>query len=137
MAGADPHTLQVDITRDKPIDDNAFQVELATIKDNSFNIHEDGDRLIFREEENPQAKLMASARNDRLFPDGSDHVQLGKEIRYVLAGAEDVSRSFRVIVLPQAWLTAPWTGIEESEHPDRWDDRLPILVLPEEPDRLD
>jgi hypothetical protein len=136
MAGAEPRTLQIDITRDTPIDDNAFQVELAAIKDNSFNIHEEGNRLIFREEENPQAKLMAFARNDRLFTDGSDHRQLAKEIRYVIGGAEEVSRRFRVIVLPQSWLSDPWTPLDESERPDRWDDRLPILVLPEEVDRI-
>jgi hypothetical protein len=37
LAGADPATLQVDITRQKPLDENAFQVELATIVENSFN----------------------------------------------------------------------------------------------------
>ncbi|MDV7395343.1 hypothetical protein RZS08_28410, partial [Arthrospira platensis SPKY1] len=26
---------------------------------------------------------------------------------------------------------------DESERPERWDERLPILVLPEEPDHLD
>ena len=59
LAGAEPAALQVDVTRDKAVDDNAFQVELATIVENSFNIHQDGPRLVFREEENPQAKLMA------------------------------------------------------------------------------
>ena len=52
--------------------DNAFQVELATIVENSFNIHQDGTKLLFREEENPRAKLMAYARNDKLFADGAD-----------------------------------------------------------------
>lgn len=136
QAGADPRTLHVDITRGKPIDDNAFQVELGLIADNSFNIHPDGDRLVFREEENPQAKLMAFARNDRLFTDGSDEAQLAREIRYVLAGTDDVAKAFRVIALPSGWGAAPWAGIEETEQPDRWDDRLPILVLPEEPDKL-
>jgi hypothetical protein len=137
LAGAEPRTLHVDITRGKPIDDNAFQVELATIVDNSFNIHQDGDRLVFREEENPQAKLMAFARNDRLFTDGADYAQLQREIRYVIGGTEEVAKAFRVIVLPKDWLNEPWTTLDESEHPDRWDDRLPIVVLPEEPDRLD
>lgn len=136
LAGAEPATLQVDITRDKAVDDNAFQVELATIVDNSFNIHEDGPRLIFREEENAGAKLKACARNDKLFSDGSDHVQLAKEIRYVISGAGEVAKPFRVIVLPKTWLTDPWSQLEEKDHPDRWDDRLPILVLPEEPDKL-
>ena len=136
LAGAEPATLQADITRDKAIDDNAFQVELATVIENSFNIHQDGPRLVFREEENPQAKLMACARNDRLFSDGSDLAQLAKEVRYVIGGTEEVAKTFRVIALPKAWTSNPWVSLDESEHPDRWDDRLPILVLPEEPEKL-
>lgn len=135
LAGAEPATLQADITRARPADDNGFQAELATIVDNSFNIHRVGQRLVFREDENPQAKLMASARNDRLFADGSDRVQLAKEIRYVIGGADGVSGKFRVIALPPAWMTDPWTPIDEAERPDSWDERLPVLVLPEEPDR--
>ena len=136
LAGAEPVTLQADITRDKAIDDNAFQVELATVIENSFNIHHDGPRLVFREEENPQAKLMACARNDKLFSDGSDLEQLAKEVRYVIGGTEEVARTFRVIALPKSWLTDPWSSLDETEQPERWDDRLPILVLPEEPDKL-
>jgi len=137
LAGAEPATLQVDITRDKPIDDNAFQVELATIVENSFNIHQDGARLVFREEENPRAKLMACARNDKLFTDGSDQAQLAKQIRYVIGGTDEVAKTFRVIVLPKSWQTDPWSALDESEQPERWDDRLPILVLPEEPEKID
>jgi hypothetical protein len=90
LAGADPATLQVDITRSKPVDSNAFQVELATIVENSFNIHQDGPRLVFREEENPRAKLMACARNDKLFTDGSDQAQLAKQVRYVIDCAAEI-----------------------------------------------
>ena len=132
LAGAETAALQVDITSDKPVDDNAFQVELATIMENSFNIHKTGDRLIFREEENPQAKLIACARNDKLFSDGSDIAQLAKEIRYVIGGTEDVARQFRVIALPRDWQSDPWASLDESKRPERWDDRLPILVLPED-----
>ncbi|MBR1325724.1 DUF499 domain-containing protein [Bradyrhizobium ottawaense] len=137
LAGAEPATLQLDITRDKPVDDNAFQVELATIVDNSFNIHPDGTKLLFREEENPRAKLMAYARNDKLFADGSDQAQLAKQVRYVIGGSDEVAKNFRVIALPKSWVNDPWTSLDETEQPDKWDDRLPILVLPEEPDRLD
>lgn len=136
LAGAEPATLQADITRSRAIDDNAFQVELASIIENSFNIHQDGTKLVFREEENPQAKLMASARNDKLFQDGSDLAQLAKEIRYVVGGDENVAKSFRVIALPKGWLSDPWPGVDEAERPDNWDERLPILVLPEEPDKI-
>lgn len=137
MAGAEPATLQVDITRDKAVDDNAFQVELATVVENSFNIHQDGHRLVFREEENPRAKLMACARNDKLFTDGSDQTQLAKQVRYVIGGTDEVAKTFRVIALPKSWQTDPWSALDEKEQPDQWDDRLPILVLPEEPENLD
>ena len=137
LAGAEPGTLQVDITRAKTIDDNAFQVELDTIVENSFNIHQDGPRLVFRTEENPRAKLMSCARNDRLFSDGSDHAQLTKQVRYVIGGSHDVAKTFRVIALPNSWQTDPWTQLDDAERPDRWDDRLPILVLPEEPEKIE
>jgi hypothetical protein len=137
LAGADPATLQVDATRDKPIDDNAFQVELATIEENSFNIHREGTRLVFREEENPRAKILASAKNERLFADGSDLLQLAKQVRYVVGGSEEVAKEYRVIALPQLWKTDPWSQLEESERPEHWDERVPILVLPEAPDKLE
>jgi len=137
LAGAEPATLQADITRDNALDDNAVQVEMATIVENSFNIHQDGPRLVFREEENPQAKLMACARNDKLFTDGSDLSQLAREVRYVIGGTEEVAKTYRVIALPKSWLSDPWSSLDESEQPERWDDRLPVLVLPEEPDKLD
>jgi hypothetical protein len=137
LAGAEPAILQVDITRTRPVDDNAFQVELATIVENSFNIHQEGARLVFREDENPRAKLMACARNDRLFTDGSDQAQLARQLRYVISGSEEVAKSFRVIALPKSWQSDPWSSLDESENPERWDDRLPILVLPEEPEKID
>ena len=137
LAGADPATLQVDITRSKPVDGNAFQVELATIVENSFNIHQDGPRLVFREEENPRAKLMACARNDKLFTDGSDQAQLARQVRYVIGGSDEIAKTFRVIALPKSWQTDPWTSLDEAEQPERWDDRLPVLVLPDEPEKVD
>lgn len=137
LAGAEPAMLQLDITRDNPVDDNAFQVELATIVENSFNIHQDGTKLLFREEENPRAKLMAYARNDKLFADGADQAQLAKQVRYVIGGSDEVAKTFRVIALPRSWVNDPWTALDEAEQPDKWDDRLPILVLPEEADKLD
>ena len=137
LAGADPATLQVDITRAKAVDDNAFQVELATVVENSFNIHQDGTRLVFKEEENPRAKLMACARNDKLFADGSDQTQLARQVRYVIGGTEEVARTFRVIALTKAWQTDPWGKLDEAEQPERWDERQPLLVLPEEPDIID
>lgn len=133
LAGSDATTLHVDITRDRPVDGNAFQVELDEIVNNSFNIHRVGPRLVFREEENPEAKLKALARNDKLFVDGSDLRHLAREIRYVLGGADDVPRGVRVIVLGPRWANDPWADVEETERPERWDDRIPFIVLPADP----
>lgn len=136
-AGAEPGEIQVDITRSKPIDDNAFQAELSTIVENSFNIHQDGTRLVFREEENPQAKLIANARNDKHFVDGSDKLQLAREVRYVIGGTESSATAFRIIVLAANWTAEPWDGVEERDLPAHWDERIPLLVVPEPPDRIE
>ena len=137
QAGADLATLHVDVTRDKPVDDNSFQVELATIVENSFNIHEDGNRYIFKEEENPQAKLIASARNDKLFQQYEDRAQLSIETRYVLEGSSGVDLPYRVIVLPQEWKINPWESMDEKDTPAQWGNRIPILVTPEAPAEVD
>ena len=134
LAGAEPAMLQVDVTRGRRIDDNAFQVELSTIVENSFNIHHAGPRLVFREEENPQARLIASARNDKLFGDGADRERLAREVRYVLGGQEGASRTFRVVALPERWRDAPWEELDGREQPPAWDERLPLLALPAGPD---
>ena len=130
MAGAEPEILQVDITRDYRVDDNQFAVELSLIEENSFNIHQDRTRLLFREEENPQAKLIANARNEKLFTNGSDRQRLSKEVRYAISGQSGVSQAFRVVVLPSKWSSAPWESVEDADKPQDWDQRIPFLVLP-------
>jgi hypothetical protein len=134
--GAEPAELQSDITRSQAIDDNTFAAEMALIRENSFNIHPVGNRLVFKEEENAEGKLLANAKNDKLFQGGQDIEQLATEIRYVIGGSEDVSRKFRVVVLRKNWLATPWIELPETERPDRWDGRLTLIVLPERPDNL-
>jgi hypothetical protein len=140
--GAEPVELQCDITRGVPVDDNTFAAEMALIKENSFNIHTVGNRLVFREEENAEGKLLAHARNDKLFDKGGPHEgrdaeRLASELRYVIGGTEEVSRNFRVVVLRKLWQTDPWSELPETERPDRWDGRLPLIVLPEYPDNVE
>lgn len=134
--GATRAQLQIDCTRDIVLDANAFPAELDTILDNSFNLHEIGDRLVFREEENAEAKLKAAARNPKLFTGGEDEAHLAKEIRYVIHGDPGIPLPFRVIALPKIWLADPWSGLADEDKPGVWDNRIPILVLPETPDRL-
>lgn len=130
QAGAESHVLQVDITRKTAIDDNLFQAELALIEENSFNIHRKGTRLVFLNEENPQAKLMAHAKNERLFDNGADLNHLADEIRYVLAGTDGASQHNRVIVLRRSWDKDPWPEVDERDQPQNWDNRIPVIVLP-------
>ena len=136
-AGAEPRALQLDLTRSRPVDDNAFAADLDRTVENSFNIHRDGNRLVFKEEENPQARLLAEARNDRLFEDGSDKAELAKHARYALSGSEEVSRDFVAVVLGPHWKESPWDGPVQVVTPDRWGDRMPLVVLPEAPADLD
>ena len=137
LKGATASTLQIDVTEDNAMDDNAFQAELSTIVSNSFNIHEVGNRLVFMEDENPASKLMAFARNDKLFTDGSDIDQLAKEIRYIIGGSEDLTRNFRVVVLKKRWQVSPWDELDERDHPNFWEGRIPIVVVPECPEKID
>lgn len=137
MAGAEPHELQIDITGSKAIDDNQFEVELATIVDNSFNIHNVGSRLVFKREENARSKLLAHAKNDKLFPNGEDIEHLAKEIRSVIGGAEDVSQKHRVVVLRRGWQSNPWAEFDEKEQPKAWDGRLPLVVVPDYPNKIE
>jgi hypothetical protein len=134
--GAAPTELQCDITRAHPIDDNTFAAEMALIRENSFNIHPVGNRLVFKEEENAEGKLLAHAKNDKLFESNQDIEHLATEVRYVIGGSEEVSRQFRVVVLRKNWQIDPWTELPEVERPDRWDGRLTMIVLPEQPDNL-
>lgn len=135
--GAEPAELQSDITRSTPIDDNAFAAEMALTRENSFNIHPVGNRLVFKEEENAEGKLLAHAKNDKLFESNQDIEQLAAEVRYVIGGSEEVSRKFRVVVLRKNWQSDPWAELPENERPDRWDGRLTLVVLPEYPDNIE
>jgi hypothetical protein len=134
--GAVPAELQSDITRAQATDDNMFAAEMALIRENSFNIHPMGNRLVFKEEENAEGKLLAHAKNDKLFEGNQDIEQLATEVRYVIGGSEEFSRQFRVVVLRKNWKAAPWTELAENERPERWDGRLTVLVLPEHPENL-
>lgn len=140
QAGADAATLHVDITRNKVVDDNFFDVELQTITENSFSIHRVGDRYIFKEEDNPTAKLLASARNDKLFNvgeyQGMDADHMAKEVRWVLGSGQDTAQRFHIVVLREQWRKNPWEHVEDKDNPARWDERLQLIVLPERPANL-
>ena len=125
-AGADPETVQLDVTRAARIDDNAFRSELATIEANSYNIHRAGSRLVLKAEENPRTRLMAHARGNRSFQNSEDVEFLGVQIRRLLNG----DSLHQTIVLGREWRARPWDA------PPRDDGKIPLIVLPEYPDKL-
>jgi len=131
LTGAHPSDLLIDITRTKPVDENAFRVELSRIREGSFNLHEIGDRLVFKNEENNETKLLAHARNNKLFVDGKDVEFLAKLVHSVLAGAD--TSPFRILVLRRNWENDPWSELPPESHPQAWDNRIPLTVLPEFP----
>ncbi|MBP8199110.1 MAG: hypothetical protein KAX98_02165 [Nitrospira sp.] len=134
--GAEPDILQIDVTRGNKVDDNAFQAELATIENNSYNIHKIGTRLVFKLEENARTRLLAHARNDKQFLNGEDVDCLAAEIRHCIGGDSQVSGLYRTIVLKREWNNSPWDEIDERERPTAWDGRIPLIVLPVYPDKL-
>src|SRR5487761_453063 len=136
--GGTRNEVQLDITRDVPIDDNAFTAELASIVDNSFNIHPVGTqqkRYCFKLPENPGAKLKASARNDRLFdPDTAtapgllpvrrDQEYVRQVLSYVLKSPDGANEQPNVpIVLDPNWQRAPWANVKQDEQPTKWHER--------------
>jgi hypothetical protein len=135
--GAEPENLQIDVTRASKVDDNAFQVELQAIENNSYNIHKLGSRLMFKLEENARTRLLAHARNDKIFQNGEDVDYLATEIRHAIGGDAQVSGLYRTVVLKREWNSTPWDELEERERPGAWDGRIPVIVLPASPEFLD
>lgn len=128
--GATPSQLQIDLTRERKIDDNFFAVELERIAEHSFNIHRDKHRFYFKEEENPQAKLIANSKNDKLFQDGSDKKALADILRAMIQGF-DGSQAWRVVLLLSDWQHNPWVDILEEDKPENWRESVPLIVIPE------
>lgn len=147
VVGGTREELQLDLTRTKAIDDNAFTAEVATIVENSFNIHEVGTsekRYCFKLEENPLSKVKATAKNDKLFdPEGpsahgllpvmKDQAFIRQVLEHQLRTPDGSSVTpSRVIVLDPNWEAAPWANIPQQDQPEKWD--MPVLlVLPAAP----
>src|SRR5690606_18354967 len=86
---------------------------------------------------NARSKLLAHAKNDKLFQNGEDVEHLAKEIRAVIGGSEEVSAKHRVVVLKRKWQSDPWSEFDEKEQPKSWDARLPLVVVPDYPEKIE
>jgi hypothetical protein len=147
IVGGTREELQLDLTRSKVIDDNGFTAELATIVENSFNIHEVGTtdkRYCFKLEENPLSKVKAMAKNNKLFepeapavpgllPVMKDQAFIRQVLEHQLRSPDAVNEPpSRVIVLDPNWETAPWANVPVQDQPERWDKPV-LLVIPVAP----
>ncbi len=101
--------IQADISISTKIDDNQFKDEWAQIFDNSYNVHEKQDRYYFDIPENARTKVLAHARNHKLFDAGQDIDKiLGiTEWSYSPKNSADKGR-FRFCVLGKNWKNAPF-----------------------------
>jgi hypothetical protein len=143
--GATRNEVQLDITRSKPIDDNAFTAELANIVESSFNIHPVGtheQRFCFKLPENPESKLKAWARNDHAFDPQSvaapgllavrrDQEYLRHVLNYLLKTPDGTSEPpSQPVVLDPNWERAPWANLPFADQPTGWTERgKPVLIV--------
>jgi len=144
-AGGTRQELQLDITRERPVDDNSFQGELVQLIETSINIHgeesPDG-RLRLGLEENPRSKVRASAKNDKLWQLGVSAAEIGQTVypgkdvehvrntlRHILV-PETRQSSCRVIILGPNWHSDPWADVDDLDKPSKWD-RPVLIVIPE------
>jgi len=147
VLGGTREELQLDLTRAGAIDDNSFTADLATIVENSFNIHEVGaadKRFCFKLEENPLSKVKAMAKNDKLFepevptPNGllpvmKDQAFIRQVLEHSLRSPDGAAEPpSRVIVLDPNWETSPWANIPGQDLPERWEKPV-LIVLPGAP----
>ncbi len=132
--GATAQQLQVAITRDAQVDDNAFSEELGHVADNSFKVHREqggARRFYLSMEDNAETKLKAHARNDKLFAEGQDKAYLRETLAHLLSSPDGVTQlPCKVIALGESWETAPWNDVAETDQPKHWDRQI-LLVIPE------
>lgn len=145
-AGGTRQELQLDITREQPVDDNSFQGELVQLIENSINIHEEESpdgRLRFDLEENPRSKVRACAKNDKLWQPGATSATVGQTVypgkdiehirntlRHILV-PETRQPASRVIVLGPNWRDDPWSDVDDVDKPSQWD--RPVLIVVPDP----
>ena len=147
-AGGTQNEVQLDITRDKKLDPNVFTSELATIVENSFNIHKVGtheERYCFQLPENKESRLKLHARNSKhfapevaaapgLLPVGRDQQYLKDFLNHMLKSPDSVSEQPSIpIILDPNWTQAPWANVKDQEQPENWSDKPVLIVLPESP----
>lgn len=144
-AGATRQELRLDITKDEPIDANAFQNELMLLTENSINIHGEETpegRLRLGLHENPRSKVRSTAKNHKLWRAGTGALDPGGQASYPGKDIDHIRKTMKAILVPETrqpasriivlgpnWESDPWPEVEEADRPDRWD-RPMLLIIP-------
>lgn len=134
VKGVTREQIQADISYSSKIDDNLFKDQWAQIFDNSYNVHEKQNRYFFDIPENARTKVLAHARNQKLFEQGQDIDKiLGiTEWAYVPKNSTDKGR-FRFSVLGKNWRSNPFEeGQFRGKNPsDVGDGQACYVFIPE------
>lgn len=107
--GVSREQIQADISISSKTDDNIFKDQWAQIFDNSYNVHEKQGKYFFDIPENARTKVLAHARNAKLFENGQDLDKiLGiTEWAYSPKNSTDKGR-FRFCILGRDWKSNPF-----------------------------
>jgi hypothetical protein len=107
--GVSREQIQADVSISSKIDDNLFKDQWAQIFDNSYNVHEKLGKYFFDIPENARTKVLAHARNSKLFEHGQDLDKiLGiTEWAYSPKNSTDKGR-FRFCILGKNWKQNPF-----------------------------
>jgi hypothetical protein len=109
--GATREQIQADLSASQKYEDNQFKDQWAQILDNSYNVHEKQGRYFFDIAENARTKVLAHARNAKLFEQGQDLEKIMAALEWTFAPKNNADRErFRWSVLGPKWRDEPFRG---------------------------
>lgn len=109
--GSSREQIQADLSISSPFEDTIFKDQWAQICDNSYNVHDIQGRYVFKVDENPRTKVLAHARNPKLFQQGQDVEKILKIIEATFAPRTSADRDrFRYSILGREWRSAPYSS---------------------------
>jgi hypothetical protein len=134
--GATREQIQADLSVSQKLDDNAFRDQWENIRENSYNVHEKQGLYFFDIPENARTKVLAHARNAKLFEQGQDIEKIMAMVEYTFAPKMSADRDrFRWTVLGKQWRDYPFrAGTFKGKHPSQdLGDGQPCYVFIPEP----
>jgi len=133
--GASREQIQADLSVSQKFEDNQFKDQWAQILDNSYNVHEKQGRYFFDIPENARTKVLAHARNSKLFEQGQDIEKILAVLEWTFAPKNNADRErFRWTILGKNWRVEPFrSGTFKGKHPsqDLGDGQPCYVFIPE------